>query len=55
MQVAKISSKGQITIPKFVREVLYLSEGDKLAFVFEDGKISIRKVDIEKLKSAIEE
>ncbi len=35
MEIAKISSKGQITLPKLVRERLHLGAGDKV-FFFED-------------------
>lgn len=33
MVTATITSKGQITIPKTVRESLHLHSGDKIAFV----------------------
>lgn len=33
MQVAKITSKGQVTIPKTVRDALHLHTGDKLEFI----------------------
>ena len=39
---SKITSKGQITIPKAVRESLCLKTGDKLAFVEIDGEIVVR-------------
>lgn len=35
---AKITAKGQITIPKGVREVMELKEGDSVVFIVEDGK-----------------
>ncbi len=41
MELARISSKGQITIPKEVRKKLNLKEGDKVLFVEEDGKVVI--------------
>jgi AbrB family looped-hinge helix DNA binding protein len=38
---ASISSKNQVTIPKFIRETLNLKDG-KIVFVqFEDGKIGL--------------
>lgn len=44
IEVSRITSKGQITIPKAIRERLNLSEGDKLAFIEdENGKIVITK------------
>lgn len=44
MELARITSKGQMTIPKKVREAAHLSTGDLVAVVVEDGKIMIRKV-----------
>ena len=38
MQVAKLTSKGQITLPKEVRQRLKVKDGDKVVFVpSEDG------------------
>lgn len=39
MELAKITSKGQITIPIEVRKKLNLKAGDKVAFITEDNKI----------------
>lgn len=33
MQLAKVTSKGQITLPSEIREALGLKEGDRVAFV----------------------
>lgn len=41
MEIAKITSKGQITIPKEIREKLNLKEGDKVIFIEEGDKIII--------------
>lgn len=41
MDLARISSKGQITIPIEVRKKLNLKEGDKVLFIEEEGKIII--------------
>jgi AbrB family looped-hinge helix DNA binding protein len=41
MELAKITSKGQITIPIRIREQLNLKEGDKVAFVKDGNKIVI--------------
>jgi len=37
-----ISSKGQVTVPIEVRHRLGLKEGDRVEFVFEDGKTVLR-------------
>lgn len=44
MPLATVTSKGQVTIPKDVRDRLRLRAGDQLDFVVrEDGSVSIRK------------
>lgn len=43
MAVATLTSKGQTTIPKEIRDLLGLSPGDKLDFVVEsDGRVVLR-------------
>jgi len=42
MELAKMTSKGQITIPKEIRKKLRLKEGDKVFFIEEKGKIYFR-------------
>lgn len=44
MATARITSKGQITIPKQVRERLGLEPGDALEFWFEDDRLEVRPV-----------
>jgi len=39
MELAKITSKGQITIPVQIRKKLKLKEGDKVFFYEEKGKV----------------
>ncbi|MCD7708456.1 MAG: AbrB/MazE/SpoVT family DNA-binding domain-containing protein [Clostridiales bacterium] len=41
MEMAKISSKGQITIPKLVRDRLRLNTGDKVLILEENGRFYI--------------
>lgn len=39
MELAKVTSKGQITIPVQIRNKLKLKEGDKVFFFEEKGKV----------------
>ncbi len=41
MEIAKISSKGQITIPISVRNRLHLNTGDKVLILEENGRFYI--------------
>ena len=41
MDTAKVMSKGQVTIPKKIRELLNLENGDYVTFVVAEGKIQI--------------
>ena len=48
MDEAKITSKGQVTIPADVRAVVGVREGDKLLFVrMDDGSITLRSANLE--------
>ena len=38
---AKVMSKGQITIPKDIREILGISSGDRVTFVVENGTVRL--------------
>ena len=43
MPTTTITSKGQITLPKEVREHLHVHEGDRVEFVIDDqGKVEMR-------------
>jgi len=44
--IVKITRKGQVTIPKFLRDLLDLHEGDLVYMEEKDGKIVISKADI---------
>ncbi|SHN92544.1 hypothetical protein BHECKSOX_1011 [Bathymodiolus heckerae thiotrophic gill symbiont] len=45
MQLAKVSSKGQMTIPAEIRENLQLKTGDTVSWDLKlDGSVSVRKV-----------
>jgi AbrB family looped-hinge helix DNA binding protein len=41
MELAKITSKGQITIPIHIRKKLNLKDGDKVIFLEENGRVVI--------------
>jgi len=44
---ATVTSKGQVTLPKEVRERLRLHEGDKVRFTLEDGEqISVARAEL---------
>jgi AbrB family looped-hinge helix DNA binding protein len=38
MEVAKITSKGQITIPVAIRRKMKLNDGDKVIFIEQNGR-----------------
>ena len=38
---AIVMSKGQVTIPKDVREILGISSGDRITFVVENGNVRL--------------
>jgi len=45
MPMATVTSKGQITLPKEIRDALGVSPGDRVEFVREDsGKVLVRPV-----------
>ncbi len=57
MDLAKVMSKGQVTIPISVRRKLNLKEGDKLLFIEKDGNIVIANsamVAIQNVQNAFE-
>lgn len=39
MELAKITTKGQITIPIHIRKKLNLKDGDKVLFIEENGRV----------------
>ena len=55
MEVSRITSKGQITIPKAIRERLNLAEGDKVTFIDDgSGKIVITKSSVVALREFLD-
>ncbi|MBM6676875.1 AbrB/MazE/SpoVT family DNA-binding domain-containing protein [Olsenella uli] len=53
IDVVKITSKGQITLPASVRSVLSVGEGDRVIFIrANDGSILLRNSNLEALLEA---
>ncbi|HUM44615.1 MAG TPA: AbrB/MazE/SpoVT family DNA-binding domain-containing protein, partial [Fervidobacterium sp.] len=52
MELAKVTSKGQITLPVNIRRKLGVKEGDKILFIEEAGKVYILNASMEALKEA---
>ena len=44
MDIARITSKGQMTIPKRIREAAHLLSGDVMILEVEDGLVTMRKL-----------
>lgn len=38
---ARVMSKGQVTIPKNIREALGVTTGDRITFIFENGSVRV--------------
>jgi AbrB family looped-hinge helix DNA binding protein len=56
MPSSKITDKGQITVPKVVREALALLPGDRMSFIIhDDGSVSVEAetVDLASLRGAV--
>ncbi|MBM3226370.1 MAG: AbrB/MazE/SpoVT family DNA-binding domain-containing protein [Candidatus Tectomicrobia bacterium] len=56
MPIATLTSKGQLVIPKDIREYLHLQPGDRLDFVIQDnGEVLLRPVvtDVRELKGLL--
>ena len=45
MEISKVSSKGQVTLPKKIRESLGVRPGDLISYDVNNGMVSIRRVD----------
>lgn len=41
MDIARVTSKGQVTIPIGIRKRMNLKEGDKLVFLEQNGKVYV--------------
>lgn len=49
VSVGSVTTKGQVTIPKEVRDALGLREGDRVLFILEGERAVIRKVSGQRL------
>lgn len=57
MELAKVTTKGQITIPKSIRELLDLKEGSKIIFIQKGKDIVIQNsamLALEKIQKAFD-
>lgn len=54
MWTARVSKQGQATIPKEVRKLLDISEGDIIAFMQEEGNIIIKKALVVPAKDSLQ-
>ena len=52
MELAKVTSKGQVTIPIEIRKKLGIKNGDKILFVEESGRIYMMNSSMEALREA---
>jgi len=44
MDIATLTAKGQVTVPKAVGEALVLRQGDQLSWEMEDGSVRVRAI-----------
>lgn len=54
LQLATLTSKGQITLPKSIRQALGVDAGSKLAFEFRDGEVVVTRAESEHEDPAID-
>lgn len=52
MELAKVTSKGQVTIPIDIRKKLGIKNGDKVLFVEEAGRIYMLNASMDALREA---
>lgn len=55
MELAKVTSKGQITIPVDIRRKLGIKEGDKILFIEEQGRVIMMNSSMDALRKAQDE
>ena len=52
MELAKVTSKGQVTIPVEIRKKLGIKNGDKVLFIEDAGRIYMMNSSMEALRKA---
>ena len=52
MELAKVTSKGQITIPVAIRRALGVKDGDKVMFIQQEGKVIMMNASLDALLEA---
>lgn len=52
--VSPVSEKGQVTIPKEIRDALKLKKGDRVVFLDRDDQVILRKAKSEKLSETLQ-
>lgn len=50
MELAKVTSKGQITIPVEIRKRLRIKDGDKVLFMEDNGRVYIMNSSVDALR-----
>jgi len=54
VDVAKMTSKGQLTIPRDIREKLRLKTGDKVLFIEDSGRVYLTNSSLASLNELVE-
>jgi AbrB family looped-hinge helix DNA binding protein len=52
--VSPVSEKGQVTIPKEIRDALKLKKGDRVVFLDKDDQVVLRKAKSERLSETLQ-
>ena len=52
MELAKVTSKGQVTIPVEIRRKLGIKNGDKVLFIEESGRVYMMNSSMDALREA---
>ena len=53
--VSPVSEKGQVTIPKQIRDSLKLKKGDRVVFLDKDRQVVLRKAKAERLSEMLQD